>query len=168
MQRIYKWLATFAISGLLMLSFSTSLRAQINNTNKNVQFRMSMNKLWEDHITWTRNVILCLVDNLPGSDQAVQRLLKNQDDIGDAIKPYYGDDAGKKLADLLHAHITISADVVKAAKAGDNAALDEANKRWSANADEISEFLSKANPNWKLDELKMMMHNHLTLTTNEA
>src|SRR6478672_11197738 len=73
---------------------------QINNS-KAEELKIAMRKLWEDHITWTRNVILCLADNLTGSDQAVKRLLKNQDDIGDAIKPYYGDDAGKKLTGLL-------------------------------------------------------------------
>src|SRR4029078_4244127 len=132
------------------------------------ELRTNMRKLWEDHITWTRNVICCLVDNLPGTDQAVKRLLKNQDDIGNAIKPVYGADAGNKLTALLHDHITISADVVKAAKALDNAALAAANKKWFANADEISAFLSKANPNWKLDDMKKMMHDHLQLTTEEA
>ena len=37
-----------------------------------------------------------------------------------------------------------------------------------ANADEISTFLSKANPNWKLEDLKNMMRDHLKLTTDEA
>ena len=41
-------------------------------------------------------------------------------------------------------------------------------EKWSANADEISDFLSKANPNWKLADMKKMMHDHLTLTTDEA
>jgi hypothetical protein len=132
------------------------------------ELRSDMRKLWEDHVTWTRNVIICLVDDLPGTDQAVKRLLKNQDDIGNAIKPVYGDDAGNKLTALLRDHITIAADVVKAARASDNAALDAANKKWYANADEISSFLSKANPNWKLDDMKKMMHNHLQLTTDEA
>src|SRR5436190_17082101 len=132
------------------------------------ELRTNMRKLWEDHITWTRNVICCLVDNLPGTDQAVRRLLKNQDDIGNAIKPVYGTDAGNKLTALLHDHITISADVVKAAKASNNTALDAANKKWFANADEISAFLSKANPNWKLDDMKKMMHDHVKLTTDEA
>ena len=127
-----------------------------------------MRKLWEDHITWTRNVICCLVDGLPGSDQALRRLMQNQDDIGNAVKPYYGEDAGNKLAALLHDHIAISAEVVNAAKAGDNGKLEDANKRWTANADEISVFLSKANPNWTLDELKHMMNDHLQLTTDEA
>jgi hypothetical protein len=132
------------------------------------ELKTNMRKLWEDHVTWTRNVILCLVDDLPGADQAVKRLLQNQVDIGNAIKPYYGEDAGKKLTDLLTPHITIAAEVVKAAKAGNTAALDSANKRWYANADEISSFLSKANPNWPLDDMKMMMNDHLKLTTDEA
>src|SRR5205814_384537 len=80
-----------------------------------VELKTAMRKLWEDHITWTRNVILCIVDSLPGTDQAVKRLLQNQVDIGNAIKPYYGADAGKKLTDLLTPHITIAAEVVKAA-----------------------------------------------------
>ncbi|HEY6063321.1 MAG TPA: hypothetical protein VIV35_06905 [Chitinophagaceae bacterium] len=133
-----------------------------------VELKAGMHKLWEDHITWTRNVILCLVDELPGADQAVKRLLQNQVDIGNAIKPYYGEDAGKKLTELLNSHITIAAEVVKAAKAGNTPALDEANKRWYANADEIAEFLSKANPAWPLADMKMMMNNHLKLTTDEA
>jgi hypothetical protein len=164
-----------AVAIMLTILFSFDSFAQMNtkkkmnsSTNAANELRTNMRKLWEDHITWTRNVICCLVDNLPGTDQAVKRLLKNQDDIGNAIKPVYGEDAGNKLTALLHDHITISADVVKAAKASDNAALDAANKKWYANADEISAFLSKANPNWKLEAMKKMMHDHLKLTTDEA
>ena len=136
--------------------------------NKSHELKIAMNKLWEDHVTWTRNVILCLVDGVPGADQAVKRLMQNQVDIGNAVKPYYGDDAGNKLTELLKAHIAISADVVKSAKAGNKTALDSANKKWYANADEISAFLSKANPNWALAEMQTMMNDHLKLTTDEA
>ena len=127
-----------------------------------------MRKLWSDHVIWTRNVILCLVDNLPGTDQAVKRLLQNQVDIGNTFKQYYGEDAGKKLTELLYAHINISADVVKAAKAGNTAALDKANKKWYSNADEVAEFFYKSNPKWILTDLKMMMEEHLKITTEEA
>ena len=138
------------------------------NPDKKDELRAAMRKLWEDHVTWTRNVIFCIIDGLPGTDQAVARLLKNQDDIGDAIKAFYGDDAGKKLTDLLRVHITTAADLLKAAKSDNKSAFDDANKKWAANADEISTFLSNANPNWKLDDIKMMMHDHLKLTTDEA
>jgi hypothetical protein len=130
--------------------------------------KVVMRKLWEEHIIWTRNVICCLVDELPGSDDAVKRLLKNQDDIGNAVKPYYGEGGGNTLAALLRTHIRISADVVTAAKLGDNDSLSRANTRWLANADEIAAFLNAVNPSWDLGDLKRMMHEHLKLTTDEA
>jgi hypothetical protein len=143
---------------------------QVSNHTKGAgcELRTAMRKLWEDHVTWTRNVILNIMDDLPGTDQAVTRLLKNQDDIGNAIKPYYGDDAGNQLTALLHTHITTAADLLKAAKAGNDPAFADANKKWTDNADEIAVFLSKANPNWGVDDMKMMMHDHLKLTTDEA
>jgi hypothetical protein len=127
-----------------------------------------MRKLWEDHVVWTRNVIFCLVDELPGKDQAVKRLLQNQVDIGNAIKPYYGEKGGNKLAGLLCTHINLSAEVVEAAKNNNTTTLDAANKKWYANADEISEFLCSANPNWILSDMKVMMKSHLKITTDEA
>lgn len=136
--------------------------------NPETTLKTNMRKLWEDHITWTRNVILCLVDELPGADQAVKRLMQNQTDIGNAVKPYYGEEAGKKLTELLKDHINISADVVKSAKAANTPALDAANKKWFANANEIAEFLCKANPKWALKDMKLMMDDHLKLTTLEA
>jgi hypothetical protein len=129
----------------------------------------AMRKLWEDHITWTRVFIISAAGDLPDKATATDRLLQNQVDIGNAIKPYYGDAAGNKLTTLLKEHITTAAEVVAAAKANDKAKLDDANKRWFANADQIADFLSSANPkNWPQAEMRSMMHDHLNLTTKEV
>jgi hypothetical protein len=149
-------------------SFAVASNEKCDNSNAGVELKTNMRKLWEDHVTWTRNVIFNIIDDLPGTNQAVTRLLKNQDDIGDAIKPIYGQEAGKKLTELLRTHITQAADLLQAAKKDDNAAFDNINKHWKENADEIATFLSKANPNWKLNEMKKMMQDHLSLTTEEA
>ncbi len=131
--------------------------------------RDSMDKLWEDHVTWTRLYIVSAAANLPDKDSTAQRLLQNQSDIGDAIKPLYGDAAGDKLAGLLKDHIMISTEIIDAAKAGDAAKKDEAANRWNANADDIAVMLSAANPkNWPIAEMKKMMHEHLDLTTAEV
>jgi hypothetical protein len=132
-------------------------------------FHDGMRKLWEDHITWTRLVIVSIANDLPDSGPTVQRLLQNQADIGDAIKPFYGDAAGEQLSALLTDHILIAAEILQAAKAGDTPALDDAIERWYVNADDIAEFLHAANPkNWPLEEMKMMMRDHLDLTLQEA
>jgi hypothetical protein len=136
---------------------------------KSEAFHDAMRKLWEDHITWTRIFIISAAGDLPDKAAATDRLLQNQVDIGNAIKPYYGDAAGDKLTALLKEHITTAAEVVAAAKANDSAKLADGNKRWYANADQIADFLSGANPkNWPQAEMRSMMHEHLDLTTKEA
>jgi hypothetical protein len=133
-----------------------------------VETRMAMRKLWEDHITYTRNYIISAVADLPDADAIAKRLLKNQDDIGDAIKPYYGDDAGKKLTALLRDHILIATEVVNTAKANDKQKLGDAQKKWSANGKDIAAFLSGANPNWPKKDLEAMLQKHLDLTSGEV
>jgi hypothetical protein len=132
------------------------------------QARVEMRKLWEDHITYTRNYIISALADLPDADAVAKRLLKNQDDIGDAIKPYDGEDAGNKLTTLLRDHILIATEVVKAAKAGNKEQLSEAQKKWSENGKDIAAFLSGANPNWSKKELEEMLQKHLDLTTGEV
>jgi hypothetical protein len=132
-------------------------------------FHDAMRKLWEDHITWTRLAIVSLANNLPDTNSTVDRLLQNQVDIGNAIKPFYGDAAGDQLTALLRDHILIAAEIIQDAKAGNTAAMNDAIARWYANADDIAVFLHNANPgNWSLDDMKTMMHDHLDLTLQEA
>ena len=132
-------------------------------------FQDAMRKLWEDHVTWTRLYIVSAAAGLPDTQATADRLLRNQVDIGDAIKPFYGDAAGDRLTGLLKPHILIAAELVGAAKAGDNAKVQDASRRWYANADEIADFLSGANPkNWPRETLRSEMHHHLDLTLQEA
>jgi hypothetical protein len=135
-----------------------------------------MRKLWEDHISYTRNVIISFELNepnasvvLPDLSTVVDRLLQNQVDIGNAIKPYYGEEAGNHLTTLLQEHITGAAAVLTALKTNNQAALRAALTAWYANAHEIAVFLSNANPkNWPLAEMDQMMKDHLDATTEEA
>ena len=128
----------------------------------------ALRKLWADHVVWTRLYIIAAVNGSPDAKAAAERLLKNQDDIGQAIVPYYGADAGRKLADLLRQHILIAVDLVSAAKANDQVKLNDADARWHQNAADIATFLSNANPNWPRQAVVDMLNQHLALTTKEA
>ena len=130
--------------------------------------RSAMRKLWEDHIEYTRNFIISALAGLDDTSKIAERLLRNQDDIGDAVKPFYGDDAGKKLSALLRDHILIAADIVKAAKAGNNPGVEAGEKKWHGNADDLAAFLSAANPNWGKPALTDMLYKHLEFTTTEV
>ena len=135
-------------------------------------FHDAMRKLWEDHIIWTRQYIVSaatqtgdLADIGPTRD----RLLANQADIGNALKPFYGNAAGNRVTALLRDHILTAAELIAAAKAHDQDAVAAASAAWYRNADDIATALNSLNPkHWPLDEMKAHMKDHLDLTLGEA
>jgi hypothetical protein len=130
--------------------------------------RLALRKLWSDHVIWTREYIVAAVAGTPDADAAAGRLLKNQEDIGAAIVPYYGQAAGDGLTDLLKQHILIAVDLVAAAKSGDQEAFAKHDGRWTANIGEIAAFLAGANPNWPEKDVLDLLALHLKLTKDEA
>jgi hypothetical protein len=138
-------------------------------SSKELNLRLEMRRLWEDHVTWTRLAVISLTTDAPDMKATVGRLLRNQADIGNAIKPYYGAAAGRQLTTLLREHIMVAADLIAAARKGEKAGLGAEQARWAKNADQIATLLSHANPtSWRLAVMKAMMRDHLRLTTNEV
>ena len=138
-------------------------------TAAQVGFHDQMRKLWEDHVTWTRLAIVTFADGSAGFDATAARLLRNQADIGDAIKPYFGQAAGDRLTVLLEDHIGIAVELLQAAKAGDDAAFEQARTAWYANADDIADFLARANRRyWPQATMRAAMKAHLDQTLAEA
>lgn len=132
-------------------------------------FRDAMRRLWVDHVTWTRLFIVSFAADLPDLSATTGRLLRNQSDIGNAVKPFYGAAAGNRLTSLLEEHILTAADLLQAAKEGDAAAFDTAKDAWYANARQIARFLHNANAeHWPLGAMRRMMRDHLDLTLEEA
>ena len=133
-----------------------------------VQFSNNLRKLWIDHVIWTRAYIVSAIAGMEDQEEVLARLLQNQQDLGNAIKPVYGEEAGNKLAGLLKEHILIAGKIVAAAKSGNQADVAKLNKDWYRNADDIAQFLSSANPNWSNKELKELLHQHLQLLTEDV
>lgn len=138
-------------------------------TAAQVAFHDQMRKLWEDHVTWTRLAIVTFADGSQGFNATAARLLQNQSDIGNAIAPFYGTAAGQQLSALLHDHITIAVELLQDASAGDTPAFNAAKIRWYANANQIADFLSAANPRfWPDATMRAAMKEHLDQTLAEA
>jgi hypothetical protein len=132
-------------------------------------FQDEMRKLWEDHILWTRQVIVSVAHDLPDAGPTTQRLLANQVDIGNAFRRFYGDAVADQLTQLLTEHILIAAQLLTAAKAGDSGGVAAASAAWTANADEIAGLWAEINPKaWPFEEVQAHMHTHLALTLDEA
>lgn len=132
-------------------------------TKAQVDLRNHLRMLWEQHDVWTWSTITSIVFGLPILDPVVARLLRNPVDFERALQPYYGVRIAAKFRDLLTEHLVIAADLVIAAKAGDNVAAAEAERKWYANADAIAVFLGNINPYWSQELWRKMMFRHLEL-----
>jgi hypothetical protein len=153
----------------LAVTFFAAASAHAAAPQSKAAFHDAMRKLWEDHVTWTRLYIISATAGLPDTQLTTQRLLDNQRDIGNAVVDFYGAAAGAKLTALLRDHILTAAELVGAAKAGDQAKVAAAKKKWYDNANEIAAFLHGANPkHWPLATLQSLMKTHLDQTLDEA
>ncbi len=137
-------------------------------TKVEVDLINKMRMLWEQHGVWTRMAIMSMVLGLPDEELVINRLLQNPVDFAKELRLFYGDKIATKFSDLLKDHLVIAAQLVKSAKAGDNKAATEAEKKWYENADEIATFLSYINPYWSKESWKTMLHEHLALVKAEA
>ena len=146
----------------------SSMHSMAMSSSQQQALAQAMRKLWAEHVVYTRLYIISAVDGSDDTQTVAGRLLKNQEDIGNAIAPYYGAAAGQKLTDLLKQHILIAVDLVTAAKANDQAKVQDADRRWHDNAADLATFLSGANPNWPRQAVLDMLNQHLALTTREA
>lgn len=135
---------------------------------KRIQWIKTFRKLWSEHVMWTRSFIISTAAELGDLQLVTKRLLRNPKDFADVLKKVYGEEKANQFAALLTEHLTIAADLVNAAKAGDAATADEKRKKWYANADEIAAFLVSINPNWSKSQWQMMLHDHLKVTEEEA
>lgn len=171
------WMRKLLIVGLIML-FPLSMNFGLVSVNakpseecisqSEVKFENEFRRLWIDHVLWTSNYITSATTaGAEDQKQVLARLLRNQEDIGNAVKPIYGEAAGNKLTDLLKEHIVIAGKIVEAAKNGKTDEVTKLNKEWYRNADEISLFLNSANPHLKKEDLKKLLYMHLELVTDD-
>lgn len=138
-------------------------------TSQQAAFHDQMRQLWEEHVTWTRLAIVSFAGDLPDLSATEQRLLQNQTDIGNAVAPFYGKQAGQQLTSLLKSHILVAVDILVDAKTGNATKLAQDKATWYANANQIADFLSSANPrNWPDSLLRTQMREHLDETLKEA
>lgn len=142
----------------------------IPNVTSKIQTDLSnyIRMFWEQHVVWIRLTIISMVFGLPDVELVTKRLLRNPKDFESLLKPLYGDKIASRFSELFTSHLVIASELVKAAKNGDNSAVEDAEKRWYANADEIAAFLASINRNWSQKNWKEMLHEHLTLTKAEA
>jgi hypothetical protein len=132
-----------------------------------LELRNKVRVIWEQHVYWTRMFITSLINDSPDLDAVWTRLLRNTTDMGNALRPFYGDQLGDQTSALIKDHLVIAGDLVKAAKAGDMQSFESIDKKWHANADDIVNFLISINPYISEQDTRESYYEYLDLTKKE-
>lgn len=137
-------------------------------TLKQMKLSDQMNTLWEQHVFWTRLLLISIAENLSDLNQTKERLLRNPKDIANIYRVYYGDEVANEIERLLTEHLVIGANLITALKNKETNKATELNNIWYRNADDMAKAFSTINTYYKEEELRQMLHHHLELTTQEV
>ena len=133
-----------------------------------VQLLNQMNLVWEQHIMWTRMLLISIAENLKDLDATQTRLLSNPQDIANIFRIYYGNNVASQIQKLLTEHLVIGKDLIVALKNKNQEQATKLNTKWYQNADEMAEAFSNINPFYPKEVIRRMLYEHLRLTTDEV
>lgn len=136
---------------------------------KQDNLQATMGKLWNDNLRYTHDYIMSTIEDISNKkDVVAKQLVKTHNEISDAIKPYYGDAASAKLNKLLNENIALTKNLVDAVKAKNNELLDNAQKKWDKNAEDIADYLSSINSYWSKTDLSDLLTKYIETTKDEV
>lgn len=133
-----------------------------------VRLLEQMNLVWEQHIMWTRMLLISIAENLKDLEATQARLLRNPRDISNVFRPYYGNNVANQIEKLLTEHLVIGKELIVALKSKNQEQANLLNKKWYKNADDMAEAFSSINPFYPKEEIRKMLYEHLKLTTDEV
>lgn len=133
-----------------------------------VNLLTEMNRVWLEHIFWTRLFLISVAESLNDLDATTARLLQNPRDVANVFREYYGNNVANTIQRLLTEHLQIGGDLIVALKNGNQQLAKELNTKWYKNADDMAEAFSSINPFYPKEEVRKMLYDHLRLTTDEV
>lgn len=124
-------------------------------------------KLWNEHVCYTRSAIISLLTGSADVDAISARLMKNQDEIGQLLYPYYSTEEAEAFTGVLKEHITLAIALVNAVKAGEDTTAPT--KAWYDNGEAMLTWMENENPHyWSRVVTQPLWNDHLKYTSDEV
>jgi len=125
------------------------------------------NQLWNEHICYTRNAIISLLNGTKDLDAVSDRLMKNQEDIAELLYPYYDRNDVDAYTAVLKEHVVLAVSLVNKIKTGED--TTEATKAWYDNGDKMLTWMENENSYyWSRIVTQPLWNDHLKWTIDEA
>ena len=138
-----------------------------NNTpmtnTKAAGLRVLLNSINREHANLASIALRKGYDGAPDFDASFKALDNNSIEIGNSITSVYGADAGAKFLEIWRSHIVYFKNYTVASKTNDQAGKDKAVQDLATYVNNISTFLSQANPNLPFDAVHSLVATHVGL-----
>lgn len=137
------------------------------NIDKKLLLKAELARLWIDDAIYTRQAIFCLTDRLPGTEETLYRLMKNQEDMGEVFTKYYGRKAGDEFCQIISSNTSLIIRIIREKDNGNSIEHDKAEARLLNNYNEIIDYLCRINPKLNKEELKNGLYLQYKLISNQ-
>ncbi len=131
------------------------------------ELRNVIRLLWSQNILWTRFLIISIISKLNDIEVVTNRLFENPRDFANVFKIYYGDIIADEFENLLREHLSLTIALINSYITTNSSAIQELEKQWYENANQLALFLSDINPYWNYQMLQNALYYHLDMTKDE-
>lgn len=125
--------------------------------------RVALNNALREHVSLAGETLRAAFDGSENTDELLDTLDENSVEVAAIVGSVYGDEAEGQFLELWRSHIGFFADYTAAAKAGDQAAMDQALADLAGYGEEASTFFANANPNLPKEAVKPLLVEHRDL-----
>lgn len=152
-----------------VIILSTLLFGQYAQSTEDIHhFQNAWRKIWEEHVFWTRSYLVSNTNALEDSEFVYGRLQKNQADLGESLKPFYGEVAGMRFTQLLLEHVKIGGNLITFLGQHQDLEAIKTMQLWRSNVDDIAVHLNHLNQAfWPLGDVQAILNEHLNKTDDE-
>lgn len=130
---------------------------------RQMELNNRMRLAWEQHLYWTRMILISIAERLMDQEEVTARLLRNPVDIASIYREYYPAEMVELIAGLLTEHLQIGAALITALRDGNTGEAETLNQQWYMNADQIAAALAGINSFYDEETLRDMLYRHLDL-----
>jgi len=129
------------------------------STNQ-VDLLENMNLVWQQHIMWTRMLLISIAENLGDLKATQTRLLQNPKDIANIFRKYYGNNIANMIEALITQHLEIGEKLIVALKNNNQQLATDLNNQWYRNADEIAKEAERVKNAYESAEATRAINGH--------
>jgi len=129
---------------------------------------LQMRTLLLEQVFWTRITMTSIIQGSEDKGPVLNRLMRNYEDMTEALAPYLGNETANKFGDLMDKHLQITVDLITAANDNNQTAYEAANKSLFESANNIAAFENATIPKLAIEENDNLWRGYADLTINEA